>query len=61
MLLIVAGFRVRWTWGVAAVGGSLVAFAVLLRALDVGSGAAALDASSEEALTGAPASGMGPR
>ncbi len=59
MLLIVAGFRVHWTWGVAAVGGSLVAFAVLLRAVDVGSGAAALDARSEEALTGGPATGMG--
>ncbi|HET9072134.1 MAG TPA: NADH-quinone oxidoreductase subunit H [Acidimicrobiales bacterium] len=61
MLLIVAGFRVKWTWGLVAVGGSLLAFAVLLRAVDVGSTASALDVRSEETMTGEPATGVGTR
>ncbi len=59
MLLIVAGFQVGYEWGFIAVGGSLVALAVLLRAIDVGSVAASVDVSGEEVATGGPATGTG--
>jgi NADH-quinone oxidoreductase subunit H len=36
MFLIVAGARVGWRWGLAAFSGSLFAFIVLARAIDVG-------------------------
>ncbi|MDA8283578.1 MAG: NADH-quinone oxidoreductase subunit H [Actinomycetota bacterium] len=59
MLLVVAGFQVSYEWGFIAVGGSLVALAVLLRAIDVGSVAASVDVSSEEVAAGGPATGTG--
>jgi len=36
MLLIVAGARVNWRWGLAALSGSLFAFILLTRAIEVG-------------------------
>lgn len=37
LLMIVAGFKVGFRWGVVAIGLSCLAFALLLRAIDVGS------------------------
>jgi hypothetical protein len=36
MLLIVAGGRISWRWGLAALSGSLFAFILLSRAIEVG-------------------------
>jgi NADH-quinone oxidoreductase subunit H len=48
MLMIDAGFQVSRSWGFVAVGGSLLGFALLLRAIDVGRAATVMEATAAE-------------
>ena len=56
MLMVDAGFRVSDVWGFAALGGSLLGLALLLRAIDVGRDASRLEAQQGDPLatTGRP-------
>jgi NADH-quinone oxidoreductase subunit H len=50
MLMIVAGFQVNREWGLVAIGGAALLAAVLLRAIDVGRAASAVEAAAHERL-----------
>jgi NADH-quinone oxidoreductase subunit H len=50
MLMIVAGFQVSRVWGFVAFGASLVALAVMFRAIEVGKGATEVEAAQQDRL-----------
>jgi NADH-quinone oxidoreductase subunit H len=51
MLMIVAGRQISYAWGLVAFGASLLLGAVLLRAIDTGRGATAVESARHDRLT----------
>jgi hypothetical protein len=49
-LMIVAGRQISYAWGLVAFGASVVLFAVLLRAIEMGRGATEVEIARDERL-----------
>jgi NADH-quinone oxidoreductase subunit H len=59
MLMIDAGFQVSREWGLVALGGSILGLALLLRAIDVGRDASAIESATGGAFAESSASAPG--
>jgi hypothetical protein len=51
MLMIVAGFQIDREWGLISFGASILLFAVLLRAIDMGEAATEVEAAQNDLRT----------